>query len=114
QSQPAAARVTQCDIAQFQVRNLVDGMKGLRALREGDSTGAGVFFESVVYNAACDILECREYRYDRRLVVWLNELADYRKQHPRPPEARTPVDMRLDKLLADFQAQTPRAPRLDE
>ncbi len=98
--------MTQCDIARLQAPNLVSGMQSLRAMREGDQTGAYIYLEGLVYNAAADILECEEYRNDHQVQVWLDHVAEYRRAHPRPPEARTPIDDRLDKLFKDYEAKT--------
>ncbi|MCX5661133.1 MAG: hypothetical protein NTW19_15715 [Planctomycetota bacterium] len=99
---PPQHELTQADAARFQAANFVLGMASLKAMSAGNQNESAIYLESLVYNAAVDILETPDVRSSPKVQAWMTELAIYRKNNPRPREARSPVDDRLDRLLADY------------
>lgn len=99
---PPQHELTQADAARFNSGNFILGMASLKAMAAGEQGEATIYLESLVYNAAADILETPETRNSPRIQAWIGELAAYRKAHPRPAEARTAIDARLDALLAQY------------
>lgn len=97
--QPPPRDLTQNEVARFQSGNLILGMASLKSINMGNPSEAAIYLETLIYNATLDVLESPEQRFSPKVQAWLIEVAQYRKDHPRPREARTPVDDRLDVLI---------------